>query len=267
MHVFLKQLISAIREFIPGIKKINYFSDGCAGQYKNCENFLWLCKHKELYNIEASWSFFATSHGKSPCDGIGGTMRKAAARESLCRPYENQILTAEDFYQFCTSNIKNIKSIFVENSIIKAARENFSKSADTLPGTRIFHHFIPLTESIIKCKHTSTDRNFSLIFNLTANQIVPMWQVNTYVLFVVGGKYFVGLITASSEKYLEAEITVLRQSQKKNIYVFEDIQVVYQVSFLHILSAVKPQQRKRGLYIMENKINQKIDRHLQVQDH
>ena len=51
-----------------------YFSDGCAGQYKNCKNFINLCHHLEDFGIPAEWHFFATSHGKGPCDGLGGVV-------------------------------------------------------------------------------------------------------------------------------------------------------------------------------------------------
>ncbi len=41
----------------------------------------------------AEWHLSATSHGKGPCDGVGGTVKRLAARASLQRPYEKQILT------------------------------------------------------------------------------------------------------------------------------------------------------------------------------
>ena len=33
-----------------------------------------LCLHKQDFSVDAEWVFFATSHGKSPFDGIGGTV-------------------------------------------------------------------------------------------------------------------------------------------------------------------------------------------------
>ena len=58
--------------------KITYFSDGCAAQYKNCKNLINLCYHKEDFGIPAEWHFFATSHGKDPCDGVKGTVKREA---------------------------------------------------------------------------------------------------------------------------------------------------------------------------------------------
>ena len=53
------------------VTKMIYFSDGCAGQYKNCKNFINLCHHYEDFGLVAEWHFSATSYGKGPPDGVG----------------------------------------------------------------------------------------------------------------------------------------------------------------------------------------------------
>jgi hypothetical protein len=60
-----------------------YFSNGAVSQYKNCKNFLKLCHHAENFHVTAEWNFFATLHGRSPCDGIGGTIKGLVAFDSL----------------------------------------------------------------------------------------------------------------------------------------------------------------------------------------
>ena len=74
VHVFISVIIAQLRKLIPDLSLVKYFSDGASSQYKNCKNFLNLCYHEEDFGIKAEWHFFATSHGKSPCDGIGGTV-------------------------------------------------------------------------------------------------------------------------------------------------------------------------------------------------
>ena len=56
--------------------------------------------HFKDFGIKAIWSFFATSHGKSSCNGIGGTIKRLTAIESLQRVCKDQILTAEDMAKF-----------------------------------------------------------------------------------------------------------------------------------------------------------------------
>ena len=35
-----------------------------------------LCSHHDDFGLYAEWHFFATSHRKSPCDGVGGTVKR-----------------------------------------------------------------------------------------------------------------------------------------------------------------------------------------------
>ena len=60
--------------------------------------------------MPAEWHFFATSHGKGPCDGVGGTVKRLAARASLQRPINNQITTPRQLFEFAESEIKSIVS-------------------------------------------------------------------------------------------------------------------------------------------------------------
>ena len=60
-----------------------HFSDRCAAQCKNRYNFTNLCYHEEDLGLKCEWNFFATSHGKNVCDGIGGTVKLATACASL----------------------------------------------------------------------------------------------------------------------------------------------------------------------------------------
>ena len=53
-------------------------------------------------------AFFAKSHGKSPCDGIGGTTKRLVARASLQATENNQILNSYQMFQLATQNIVGI---------------------------------------------------------------------------------------------------------------------------------------------------------------
>ena len=66
------------------------------GQYKNCKNVLNLCKHKHDFGgIEAEWHFFATSHGKGPCDGVGGCVKRLITLASLRQLWSSHILCSQ----------------------------------------------------------------------------------------------------------------------------------------------------------------------------
>ena len=40
------------------LSKVHYFSDECAGQYKNCKIFLNLCLHNGDFRVKSKYNFF-----------------------------------------------------------------------------------------------------------------------------------------------------------------------------------------------------------------
>lgn len=59
---------------------------------------------KSDYNYDIIWNFFASCHGKSSCDAVGGTLKRNATRASLQRPLRDQIQTARMLFEWCESN-------------------------------------------------------------------------------------------------------------------------------------------------------------------
>lgn len=140
------------------LKKIEYNFDGCAGQYKNKKSFLNMAFHEIDFGIPANLNFSATSHGKGPWDGLAGSAKREAALESLRRPTQNQILTAEDFYKFTKEKFTKIHVEFVSSEdIMKLEQEVLVerfKLAKTIKGTLGYHRFmsIPGDQSQVKVK-------------------------------------------------------------------------------------------------------------------
>ncbi|GBN70056.1 hypothetical protein AVEN_138700-1 [Araneus ventricosus] len=151
---FQTAVIPSIKEKFPLVKKIIYFSDGSSAQYKNRKNFVNICHHESDFKLKSEWHFFATSHGKSSCDGIGGTVKRLAARTSLHRPYNNQILTAKDLFSFCTATITNIKFFFVPSvnviEVESKLQQRFNEVPTAILGTRNYHCYIPISNCTSK---------------------------------------------------------------------------------------------------------------------
>ncbi|KAG8234752.1 hypothetical protein J437_LFUL009991 [Ladona fulva] len=70
-----------------------------------------MCYHEEDFGITAEWHFFAMSHGKGPCDGIGGMLKRLAAKASLHR-LDNQISTPNEPSLWASENLPSIKVHF-----------------------------------------------------------------------------------------------------------------------------------------------------------
>lgn len=73
-------------------------------QYKNKKNFTNLVYHIDDFKVKPEWHFFATSHGKGPCDGLGGTIKRLVARSSLINT-NNPINSAGKFCTWLKTNI------------------------------------------------------------------------------------------------------------------------------------------------------------------
>ena len=68
-----------------------------------------LCYHKTDFGCQAEWHFYATSHRKGPCDGIGGTVKHLAAKASLQRPYSSQIMTPRQLFDWVIQRVKGVQ--------------------------------------------------------------------------------------------------------------------------------------------------------------
>lgn len=160
VHLFQRKLMQFLRaNSEDAIKKISYFSDGSAAQYKNRKNFVNIAHHNFDFGCDAEWHFFATSHGKGPCDGVGGALKRAAAHASLQRPLDNQIVNARDLYlfakglekinvEFCTQEEYSNEEQFLSPRFEKSFR---------LPGTQKLHSIIPASRTEIYGKIYSND--------------------------------------------------------------------------------------------------------------
>ena len=150
--------------------------------------------HQEDFSVDCEWNFFATSYGKSPCDGIGGTLKRLATGASLQRPLSDQILTAHHLYQFCDQEVTGINVFFVstqELSEIRFKLRKRSESAATLPETRGFHHFAPVSSTVIAAKRVSEDTELDLKYDLVlGNKSIAITEVklSDFVACLYDGK-------------------------------------------------------------------------------
>ena len=103
VYGFHEILIEFLKSSFSVVNKIFYFSDGARQQYKNYKNAINIAYHQSDFNVKAEWHFFATAHGKRPCDGLGATVKRGAIRENLQSGDNNHILSSEDLFNWLSS--------------------------------------------------------------------------------------------------------------------------------------------------------------------
>lgn len=99
-------------------------------------------------------ALFSTSHGKGPCDGVGGALKRAAAKASLQRPLEKQIINATDLFEYAKSLPKINVSFSSKEEYgkeIEILESRFNKSI-AIPGTKTLHAFLPFSKTEVITK-------------------------------------------------------------------------------------------------------------------
>ena len=181
VYVFISKIIPLLKECLPRLKKIFYFSDGAGSQYKNRFNFANLACHKDEYAIDAEWHFSASCHGKGPCDGIGGCVKRLAYRESLRRDGNNQITNVQSLIEWAIAALPNITAILVLKNeaevVVEKLKKRFSR-ARKIKGTRDFHSFTSNGDGTLTVKiisdPTSTlpTQHFTILSKTKKNNLI-----------------------------------------------------------------------------------------------
>ena len=107
-------------------------------------------------------AFFATAHGKGPCAGVGGTLKRLIARASLQRPYEDQIVTPRQFYAYAKECIPSIHvEYFTENDWQQESKlcARFAASK-TIKGTQKLHAIRPINQRDVQVAAYSRSKHY-----------------------------------------------------------------------------------------------------------
>lgn len=234
-------LCKHIQQNFPTIKSLEYFSDGCAAQYKNYKNFLNLSFHKDDFSIDATWSFFATSHGKSPCDGIGGVVKRKLSRESLTRFEGNQILSSLAAYDYCKNKIDGITFFHVRSHELVDVRKTLEVrylKGNTIQGTRSFHHFLPIAVGAVGYKRTSFDEQLAGSYCFFASPqayTVEEFSVGMYIACSYDSRWWVGCIEEIDSTAGDIKLNFLHNETGWNHFSWPRRQDVCWVPLLSVL--------------------------------
>ncbi|KAL7296741.1 hypothetical protein TKK_0010152 [Trichogramma kaykai] len=159
VNAFTSELMAFIKREFSWAKNIIYFSDGAPTQYKYKNHLANIFFHEKDFGIAVkSYNFFATSHGKSPCDALGGTVKRMVMQHCIRFFPQDQITNAHEMYEYALENIENIRALWVPNEIVKRFEKKLKNrfaSTKTFPDTKTNHSYIPCEEKSMKMKITS----------------------------------------------------------------------------------------------------------------
>lgn len=158
VFAFQEAILKHVKQDPPSIRYIHYFSNGAVAQYKNGKNFINLCHHEINFEISAEWNFFATPHGKSACDGVGGSMKGLAEKASLQKQHDNHVLTRQQLFKWTKENMAGIRTIWVSKTTVDETQLLLTERymhAIPIKNTRKYHHFKPISKYAVRVGLTS----------------------------------------------------------------------------------------------------------------
>jgi hypothetical protein len=205
VYTFQKHLFAFFKENVPNISKVCYFSYGASAQHTTENSFINLCHHNPDFGINAEWHFFATSHGKGPCDGVGGTIKRLATCSSI---QHHLILTLAQLYSWAKEHLPSIHVQCVCNSEVEQTRRHLKfrfNNTRTVVGTCKYHAFLPISNTTLIAKIYSKVQDGSVVAvaeSRSQGQTIPFETVRGYIAIVYEAHWWPGYVL---EKYEESE--------------------------------------------------------------
>nr|XP_047146006.1 uncharacterized protein LOC124818945 [Hydra vulgaris] len=90
---------------------------------------------------------------------------------------DNHILSPQTMYKYCNENIEGINFIYISSedlTLVRTALKERLDTANTIPGTRSYHQFVPLGHQKVGTKLGSIDEEFALIHDFGNIQITTV---------------------------------------------------------------------------------------------
>lgn len=156
---YMSKLLEELPEHIT---EVRVWSDGPSSKFKNKYIAASLKHLEDKHNVQIKWNYFATSHGKGPVDGIGGSLKRQVRQAVLSR--KDHVFNATGFCRVATRE-SQVKVLHLTNYDI----EFINKDLDT---KTIFEECEKVT-GILKV-HAMYHKNLSLkLFSLTKYSSKP----------------------------------------------------------------------------------------------
>ena len=257
VYLFQRKLITFLKRVLHSPpKKIIYYSDGAASQYKNRKNFSNLCNHQKDFNIKAEWHFSATSHGKGACDGVGGTVKRLAARASLQRPYDQQIMTALQLFEWASNNIQGTIFEFcssAEYAEVKIQLEPRFQLSRTIPGTRQLHSFVPVSCNSVEVRKFSTSTIFKIEKVTKQESEIAVEAISGYVTCSYNARWWLAFVLNVDVENAEVRVTLLHPQGPARSFKYPSIPDIVTIPSSDILTRVNPNTTTGRTYTLSTK--------------
>jgi hypothetical protein len=198
--------------------------------------------HNEDFEVPAKWHFFATSHGKSACDGVGGTLKRLAAKASFQQPYNDQMMTPHQLYEWAQSSIHNLNFDFVTENKCEEEEGLLSSrcaTAETVLGTQQLHVFMPVKKGVLNTKlfFASTKYTENHVISVLKDMI-ELKDITGFVTCNYGNFWWLGCVLSVSEESNDVKVSFLHPHGPSASYMYSAMPHILRLPQSAILAKV-----------------------------
>ena len=227
VYAIIPEVVKEVRILVPDATCIHYYTDSPFSQYRNKAIFHFVSSHADRFSgLQATWNYFETGHGKGPCDGVGGSVKRCAdqaVKQGTC------IQDAHDFFAWASSsNVhSSITYKFITQDQYNESESKVSKLQDKqvglkpIKGSKSLHavRAVPGCHPGARCiewRETSshgTNLGWShetLIYKVKPNRHTPdsslytrdgsLYGEGTFVIAKYGSQCYVGKVLDDDEE-------------------------------------------------------------------
>ena len=133
---FIDRLVTELKKLHPYLTFIHFITDSPSSQYRNRFCIQMLSRFQSAFNLGAAWNWLESGHGKGPCDGVGGTLKRLADRI-----VKQKILVqdAEDFFEKVNPQTKVILIELDDKEVETSKEEVKSWESPSVRGLNSIH--------------------------------------------------------------------------------------------------------------------------------
>ena len=186
-----------------------------------------MCYHRDDFGVSAEWHFSATSHGKGACDGLGGTVKRLAARASLQRPYNDQIMTPRQLFDWASTNVPAVHFGYCSTDDYQREQHNLEQrfnQSRTIPGTRKLHSFVPASNSKVRVRVFSASDTFKEETVTLAKNDLPPESIVGFVACLSDGNWWLACVLEVLQEDSLVKLTFLHPHGPCSTFKYPEIQ-------------------------------------------
>ena len=152
IYTFIGRLVAILKRLEPHLAHIHFISNSLALQYRNKTMVQVVHRFQECFGPTASWTWLESGHGKGPCDGVGGGVKRKVSNLAKGGAI---IRGADEFYQVFNPARGKVKLINVDaKEVSLGVRKVYAWKAPLVKGLSKMHALV-CTEFVclLSCIH------------------------------------------------------------------------------------------------------------------